>query len=66
MKSFFDENDESYLKDASEAAEEFSQAIKPIFNKWLEKGYTTREIEYIANDAVAMFACGRRLQKRGI
>jgi hypothetical protein len=45
-KSLFTEY-EKYTNDANNLDDDVQEALQPILDKYLDKGYTVREIEYI-------------------
>lgn len=54
MKSNLFNNYWALTKEGQDLSEEFDQFMKPLFKKYLEKGYTAMEIEA----ALISFLCG--------
>ena len=53
MKSLFNKY-EAYNKVGGQVSDEMREAIKPIFEKWANKGYKIHDVEMIALDNITM------------
>ena len=62
MKSLFNEY-EAYSVDGSLLDNEVHRLIKPIFIKWMEQGFSARDIENIINDNTGIISAERRILK---
>lgn len=51
-KSLFKNNGVTWTTDAAAIETEAMKAMKPIFERWTQKGYSIREIAYIINHGV--------------
>jgi hypothetical protein len=54
MKSLLNKTDFTYEREAVSLNREVSEVISPIIEKWVEKGYSPREIQIIILDAVSL------------
>lgn len=63
MKSLFDDN-ECYTEEAVKLDNEMSSLIKPVVKRYIEMGYSTREIENIIITGVTMVAVEERLHSQ--
>lgn len=48
VKRLFEEDSEEWTREANQFANEIRKAIEPIIQKWVSKGYSIRELAYIA------------------
>lgn len=53
-KRLFNDKWDTYSKAALDIDSEFCKAIKPIFKKWADEGYSPREIAHIFATAVQL------------
>lgn len=61
--SLFHEEYGTYNDDARTIDAETTKAIRPIFNKWVKKGYKLKEIAYVVRSNIDMEECERRLTR---
>jgi hypothetical protein len=54
MKSLLNKTDFTYEREAVSLNREVNEVISPIIEKWVEKGYSPREIQIIILDAVSL------------
>lgn len=53
MPSFFEGSSFEYSNQARELDAEFVALLTPVYKKWVDKGYSPREISYILNSVAA-------------
>jgi hypothetical protein len=62
MKHLFDEKDH-YNEQTTKVVYEFEKAITAIFDKYIDQGYSTIDLEMIAFDAINMVAVTGRIAR---
>ncbi len=65
MKSLYEENF-NYSSEALKLDIEFINLVVPLFEHWIEQGYSPREIESIMHGALYEIACIQCIQLRSI
>lgn len=63
MKSLFTEK-ESYIKEAAQISREFSEVLRPIFEKYKDL-YQIRELKSIADNAILVESAHMIIKKYG-
>jgi hypothetical protein len=63
MKKLFHPKWHSYNEKASELDEEVRKVMEPIIDKWLNDGYSPRDIESIIHSAVDMTICFKHMYR---
>jgi hypothetical protein len=56
MKKFFKDND-FYTKEASSLVQEVQDKLTPLFDKYQDEGYLTREIYFLMDQALVSAHC---------
>jgi hypothetical protein len=64
-KTLFHPKWHSYNKKASELDEEVRKAIEPIIEKWIDDGYSPREMESIMMSTMSMAICVKHMYRNG-
>jgi hypothetical protein len=63
MKSLFSFPNENFSKDALDIDTSVSDFISNLMDEYLDKGYSTREIEYVCLQAINMVSAEKRIIK---
>lgn len=63
MKTLFHPKWFSYNEKAAKLDEEVHKAIEPIVEKWIDAGYSPREIESIMFSTMSMIICFKHMKK---
>lgn len=59
------EMNETYTPAAQQLGREIEELVGQIYDRWHKLGYSLRDIETVAREAVEVQATMRRLSKRG-
>lgn len=65
MKRLFNETDERWTNEGIELSEQLHKAIQPVIKDRIENGYSIRDIQLIAEAAIADIVLSELLEKRG-
>jgi len=57
MKSLYHEEYHTYLPRANELDIEVTEILRPVFEKYMEEGYSPREVSQIMGTSIAMIEC---------
>lgn len=61
VKRLFDDND-MYNDDSREFCAEVQDVLKPLISRWVEKGFSTRDIAFIIQEDVSSFCMEERIR----
>jgi len=63
MKTLFHPKWFSYNKKASELDEEVRKVMEPIIGKWLDDGYSPRDIESVIHTTIDIAICSKHMYR---
>jgi len=57
MKRLYNEKTDNYTHEANALSNQAAHIIRPLFQKWAERGYSIRDISNIIRTEVSMLEC---------